>query len=177
MFRPFQLDPSASATPESVMARLERKYGARATDVLAQASAAAHEEGLFMDWDGAQSVNTLKAHQLMEWALAKAGPTGQQVLAEALFTAHFEHGKDLADTGTLVALAGSVELDAEEAGAVLASDEHRQETGAQIQRALQMGIRSVPTLVFEGKWAVEGAQPPDVLVSVMEQVRDASGAD
>jgi predicted DsbA family dithiol-disulfide isomerase len=174
VFRPFQLDPSAPAAPESVATRLERKYGERARDVLAQASAAAAEEGFVMNWDQAKSVNTLKAHQLLEWALVETGPVTQQALGRALFTAHFEEGKDLADSDTLVSLARSVGLDAEGARSALSSDEHRRATSDEVERALRMGIRSVPTFVFEGRWAVQGAQPPEVLVSVMQQVRDAS---
>ena len=174
VFRPFQLDPSAPATAEPVMARLERKYGARARDVLAHASAAAEDEGLAMNWDGAKSVNTLGAHQLMEWALAEQGPAAQHALGRALFVAHFEEGENLADEDTLVTLASSVGFDGESARAILRSDEHRDATRAEIERALRMGIRSVPTFVLEGRWAVEGAQPPDVLASVMEQVGEAT---
>lgn len=177
VFRPFQLDPSAPATSESVTARLERKYGTRAGDVLAQASAAAEEEGLVMDWDRARSVNTFRAHQLMEWALADSGPARQRALGRAFFAAHFEEGADLGDEDTLVALASGVGLDDQAARAVLSSDEHREATRAEIERALRMGIRSVPTFVLEGRWAVEGAQPAHVLVSVLERVREAVRED
>jgi predicted DsbA family dithiol-disulfide isomerase len=177
VFRPFQLDPSAPETAEPILARLQRKYGAGAGRMLDQASAAAAAEGLVMRWDRAKSVNTLRAHRLLEWALASGGPEAQKAVAQALFTAHFEEGRDVGDADTLASLAVSAGLDAGDAQAALTSEEGLEATRAEIERALQMGIRSVPTFVFEDRWAVEGAQAPEVLASVMRRVREGTAQD
>ena len=77
----------------------------------------------------------------------------------------------------LAAVAASAGLDPEGARTALGSDEGLEKTRAEIERALRMGIRSVPTFVFEGRWAVEGAQAPEILVSVMERVREETAGE
>lgn len=171
VYRPFQLDPSAPETAEPIHERLERKYGADASRILEQASAAAAEEGLEMRWDEAQSVNTFRAHRLMEWVLARSGPAAQRALADVLFSAHFERGADVSDPETLAESAAVVGLASDAARDFVASDEGADATRAEVERALRMGIRSVPTFVFEDQWAVEGAQPTDTFAAVLEKVR------
>ena len=41
---------------------------------------------------------------------------------------------------------------------------------------LERGVTAVPTFVFEGVWAVPGAQDPDTMLSVLRRVRDRLGA-
>lgn len=154
------------------MDRLERKYGPDAGRMLEHASKAAEEEGLEMQWDRAKSVNTLQAHRLMRWALERSGAGAQRSLAEELFAAHFERGADIGDPETLAGLAASVGLNRTEAEAHLRSDDGLEETRAEIEQALRMGIRSVPTFVFEGRWAVQGAQPTETFEQVLKQVAE-----
>ena len=58
--------------------------------------------------------------------------------------------------------------------AFLASDEGTDEVRREIAEAQEMGVTAVPTFVFEGKWAVQGAQASTFL-QVLEQVREQSG--
>lgn len=52
----------------------------------------------------------------------------------------------------------------------LATDAGRDEVLSAIEAAQRMGIRAVPTFVFGGRYAVQGAQPPDSFVRAMERV-------
>src|SRR5262245_37351638 len=62
-FRPYQLDPGAPEVPEPLQNRLRRKFGARASSVMAHVARQAEDEGIEMNWDKALSVNTKAAHR------------------------------------------------------------------------------------------------------------------
>jgi predicted DsbA family dithiol-disulfide isomerase len=52
----------------------------------------------------------------------------------------------------------------------LAGDAGRIEVLTDLRWAHEAGIGGVPFFVFDERYAVSGAQPPDVLLQVMEQV-------
>ena len=57
--------------------------------------------------------------------------------------------------------------DAEEAAAVLDSDAYGDEVRGDEEFASEAGFSGVPTYVVDGKLAIPGAQPPDVLVRLL----------
>ncbi len=63
-------------------------------------------------------------------------------------------------------------LDRDRVVAFLASDEGTDEVRREIAEAQEMGVTAVPTFVFEGKWAVQGAQEASAFLQVLEQVRE-----
>lgn len=170
VYRSFQLDPDApeEAVPHSEY--MERRYGQAVSSMLGQVSDAARGEGIEMDWDRAQAVNTLTAHRLLLLAEREYGASTQRALAEKLFDAHFSRGGDLSDHDLLVGLAESVGMDVSRVRAYLASDELLEETRYEFDQARRLGIRSVPTFIFEGKFAVQGAQPASVFLQALEEV-------
>ena len=171
VFRPYQLDPSAPAEGEPLKRYLERRYGAVAATMTNRAGAIAEEEGIAVDWDAAIAANTFDAHRLMQHALAEGGPAVQRSLADRLFEAHFVLGLDVGRHETLVALAGEAGLDATRAAELLASDEGVMELRESLDQARRMGIRAVPSMVIDGRYLVEGAQPADTLMEIMHRVR------
>ncbi|HBN54349.1 MAG TPA: polyketide synthase, partial [Stenotrophomonas sp.] len=54
--------------------------------------------------------------------------------------------------------------------ALLASDEGLAEVRAGLGQAQALGIQSVPTFVIDGRYAVQGAQPPEVIAQVLAKV-------
>ncbi len=72
-----------------------------------------------------------------------------------------------------MALAGSVGVDQDEARAWLAGDEGVAEVRAAIGAAQRLGIDAVPTFVFDGKYAVQGAQEVPTFVDVTATGRAA----
>ena len=48
---------------------------------------------------------------------------------------------------------------------------------AQIAQAQAVGVSSVPTYVFEGRWAVSGAQESSTFLRVLEQVAAESAVE
>jgi predicted DsbA family dithiol-disulfide isomerase len=169
-YLPYQLDPDAPATPEPLESSLRRKYGRHTPAMIAQATAAAHEEGLVFRLQNALAVNTLASHQLLRHVLEVYGAPSQVKLMDLLYRAYFEDGRDVGDTETLVELASELGMGRDAVEDVLSSDEGRQAMREEIEGARHRGITAVPTFVFEGQYALQGAQPPAVFLQALNQV-------
>ncbi len=179
VLRPFQLDPEAPVPGTPLISYLEGRYGAQARAMMEQAGEAAEAEGLAVDWEQAQVANTLDAHRLLRMVVWKEGAEVQRQLAKALFRLHFVQGGDLSDPEVLASLAERQGLDRQEVGAFLASDEGMEATRDAMEYARGIGISSVPTFVFQGRWGIRGAQPPEAFTRMLDQVleRMEEGAD
>jgi len=165
-YRPFQLDPTTPHEPRPLLAWLGPKFGgaARAQQVTAHTTEVAAAAGIEMHFDRAIINNTFDAHRLIWFATAHGtGPA----MAEALHRAHFTDGLDIGSHEVLASVAASVGLDAAD---FLASDAGAAEVRAEVSEAYALGIQSVPTFVFAGKYAVSGAQEPATLRATLEEV-------
>ena len=171
IFRPYQLDPSLPDTPRPLKDQLKDKFGPRLDATLRHTASVAAKEGLELRFDDAQSINTLTAHRLLRLAREKYGPEIQRALAHELFEAYFTNGDNIADPELLTDLAAKVGLDWEHVEAFLASDEGKTEVQEEIARAQRLGITAVPTFVFDGRTAVQGAQPTSVFLEVLEELQ------
>ena len=168
-WHPFQLDPDAGTEPVPLRQAYAAKFGGpeRTGQILAQTQATARAEGLPMDFDRGQvRVTTLPAHRLM-WLAAREGDA--QAVGEALFRAHFAEGRNLADPRTLVDAGAAGGLAAARVRAVLDTDEGLTEVRAQLAQAQAMGIRAVPTFVIDGRYAIQGGQPPEAFAQALRQ--------
>lgn len=170
VFRPYQLDSNAPETAVPLTQYLERRFGGRKDGMLDAVTQAAEGEGITIAWDRALSVNTRTAHRLLQWALREGGLEVQRKLAAELFALHFTHGGNVGDVEQLAAAAASVGLDADRARTYLASGEGVRELEAELGKASELGIASVPTFVIDGRYAIQGAQPVSALVHILEQV-------
>ena len=170
VFRPYQLDPGAPATGRPLVSALREKFGANVPQMIARVTEAARGEGIEMRWDDAIAVNTLTAHRLLRLAVREYGPDVQRALAERLFDSHFTRGGDVGDPALLTELAVAAGMDRERTRSYLASGEGLAETQEEIAEAQQLGIRAVPTFVFEGQYLVEGGQPSAVFTDVLREV-------
>lgn len=172
VFRSYQLDPGAPGEAVPLSEYLQKRFGRPVDAMLQQVSDAGKGEGIEFDWDRALSVNTLTAHRLLHLAETEYGAAVQRELAERLFEAHFSRGGDVADPELLTDLAVSVGMDEARVREYLASDEGLEETRAEIDRARGLGISAVPTFVFEGQFAVQGAQSASTFLQALEQVAE-----
>ncbi len=169
----FLLDPEAGTDPVPLREAYAKKFGgaARTAEILATTQATARAEGLPFDFDRGQvRVTTLPAHRLL-WLAAREGDADR--VGDALFHAHFAEGRNLADPEVLVAAGLAGGLAEARLRDFIAGSEGEAEVRAQVAQAQAMGIRSVPTFVIDGRYAVQGAQPPEVFV---EALRRAGGA-
>ncbi|MDX3214802.1 DsbA family oxidoreductase [Streptomyces sp. ME02-6991-2B] len=175
VYRPFQLDPDKSTTPEPHRAYLDERYGPQSAAMDARVAELGGAESLAFDFDRVIENNTLLAHRLLWHALNAYGAKEQAALKDRLLVAHFAEGADVGDRGTLAALAAEAGLDRDRAADFLASDEGRAEVLAEIDDARGIGVNAVPTFVFEGKWAVQGGQESSTFLRVLEQVAEETG--
>ncbi len=172
----FELDPSAPRSqdaPRPAAERLARKYRisiAEAQAKLDQMTATAARDGLDFHFDRAQPGNSFDAHRLLHLAAARGV---QDALKERLLRAYFTDGEAIADRETLVRLAADAGLDEEAARAVLFSDAYAAEVRADEELARTMEVTGVPFFVIDGKYAVAGAQSPDVLLEALERAASA----
>ncbi|MFP5219462.1 MAG: DsbA family oxidoreductase, partial [Actinomycetes bacterium] len=171
VWRSFELDPHAPASPEQgggYAERLARKYGgglARAQQMIDTMTATAAAEGLDFRFDLARPGNTFDAHRLLHLALERGV---QDAVKERLDAATFGEGLRVSDHESLVAVVAEAGLDADEARAVLASDRYADAVRADEARAAAYGISGVPFFVVDGRYGVSGAQPAELLLQVLE---------
>ena len=162
--RPFQLDPDASEEGEPLIPALERKFGPNARQMTERVTSAAASEGLELDYDHAVSSNTLAAHRLIE--VASRQGLGKE-MAERLFRAYFTEAENVGDADVLARLAAEVGV--EDTG------EGVEEVREQLARARSLGVSGVPLFLFEGKFAVSGAQPEDAFAAAIDEVAERTG--
>lgn len=169
-WHPFLLDPQAGNTPVPLREAYAAKFGSaeRVAQLLAQTQSTAQAEGLPMDFDRGQvRVTTLPAHRLM-WLAGREGV--QPAVAEALFRAHFAEGRNLVDPQVLIDAGVAGGLAEARVRALLASDEGVAEVAAAMEQARTLGISSVPTYVINGRYAIQGAQPPEVIAQALAKI-------
>lgn len=170
LYRPYQLDPDAPSEAVPMWSYLERRFGPNARQLVTRVIDQARAEDLPMDYDRGLTVNTLNAHRLMWIVNRDRGPEEQTRAAEALFRAHFAEGRDVSDYDELVSIAKSLGMDAVRVRTALEAGEGLAEVQDAIAAARQLGVTAVPTFVFDGKYAVEGAQPTTVFQQVLDEV-------
>jgi predicted DsbA family dithiol-disulfide isomerase len=168
----FELDPSAPPERDPAIshtARIAKKYGisveqARAnSDRLTQV---ARGEGITFDFEHIRSGNTFDAHRLVHLGHERGR---QDAVKERFLKAYLEEGALMSDRATLVRLAAEAGLDEGEAADVLASDLFTDAVRDDENQARELGISGVPCFVLDGRFAVSGAQSPQVLLSALHQ--------
>jgi predicted DsbA family dithiol-disulfide isomerase len=169
-YRSFELDPNAPMQRTGTHAEhLARKYGmtiAEAEQANQQMTERAAADGLEFRFDLIRGGNTFDAHRLLH--LAKDHGL-QSEMKERLMRATFTEGLPIADKPTLVRLAAEAGLPAAQVQAVLDGDAYADAVRADQQQAAQYGITGVPFFVADGKYAVSGAQPPEVLLQLLQR--------
>jgi predicted DsbA family dithiol-disulfide isomerase len=169
-WRPFFLNPWVPREGISREQYLTTKFGSVEAykGISTRVVAAAEQEGLSYRPDQVKrQPNTTDCHRLIHWAdrIGKAAEMKQR-----LMELYFRDGGDLTDVDVLVQAAADCGLDADDVRQRLATDEDVALISAQAQEASDKGISGVPTYVFAQKYAVSGAQDPQLLASAIRQV-------
>ena len=110
--------------------------------------------------------NTRRSHLLV--ALASRRGRADAML-ERLMRAYFEEGTDIGDFDTLVGLATEAGLEAREASRAIALRNGQDAIVAAQRHAASLGLSGVPTFVFNGEYALSGAQEPAALAAAMDE--------
>jgi predicted DsbA family dithiol-disulfide isomerase len=165
-YHAFRLSPGQA--PMDVNQMLQRKYGMTAAQVTQnQARVTQMAAGVGLDYhlDGTVSGDTLKSHRLIKLA-GKQGLAGEMV--ERLYRAYFTERQGLFDEVTLTRLAVEVGLEAQAVTAFLAGEQYAAEAKADQDFITSRGANGVPFFVFNNKYAVSGAQPPEAFTQTLE---------
>ena len=166
---PFELNPRMGDEGEDLVEHIGRKYG-RTPQQVAQAQAELRQRGSdvgFTFGPRTRIYNTFDAHRLMHWA----GIQGKQVqLQQALLRAYHGEGKPTSNRDALVEAAQSVGLDGAEARSVLQGGDYANEVRAEEEKYQAMGIHSVPSIIFNNRYLLTGAQPVEAFEEAIQQI-------
>ena len=176
-YRSFELSPDTPVDFEGdevdFLARHKGMPREQVVQMLGQMTELAAAEGLAYDFGSLQHTNTVKAHQLLHLAKERGV---QGAMKERLLAAYFVEGRHVGRVEDLADLAAEVGLDRAEVVAALESDAYLDAVRADQEQAVEHGIRGVPFFVVDGRWAVSGAQPPEVFVQALRQAAAAATA-
>lgn len=168
-WRAFQLNPDIPAAGVARKEYVETKFGGpeRAKEIYARVAGVGHEVDIAFQFDQIErQPNTINAHRLIAYAGAHGN---QDAVSEALFRAFFLELRDISDVAALSEIAANTGLNRDAVYAYLSSDQGTAAVQQEDAVARQLGITGVPFFVFGGKYAVSGAQNPDVLVQAYQQ--------
>lgn len=170
-WQPFELNPNMPAEGQNVIEHIAEKYGStldQQRESQQMMTDAGEELGFKFDYfDEMRMANTFDAHILLEYAK----DFGKQTeLKMTLTKAFFSDRKDVSKRDVLKEALLEVGLNADEALAKLDSDEARLEVRNKQNYWKNLGVNSVPTIVFNRKSAVTGAQPVDTFKQVLTEL-------
>jgi len=170
-WQPFQLSPDMPREGRNRQEYYREKFGPeRAEMILNGMKQTGVDEGIaFGSHPDAVSPNTLSAHVLMVWASADERIDTND-LAEKLLLAHHVACEDIGDHTVLTRIAAEVGMDADDVAARLAAREDEGVVKERIAEAAARGVSGVPFFIVNGKYAISGAQPADILVSAFNQI-------
>ncbi|MGE0766520.1 MAG: DsbA family protein [Hyphomicrobiaceae bacterium] len=170
-WRPFELNPDMPDAGMERAAYRAAKFGAeKARQLDEQMAETGREVGIAFAFDQMKRTpSTRLAHRLI-WQAGREGRTAQNAVVNRLFEGYFEEGRDIGSKTELVALATEAGLD-EKAAKVALDAEHTLEAVLDLEDAgIRMGIRGVPFFILIDKYAVSGAQPPEVWRDALPQI-------
>ncbi|MBP0903775.1 DsbA family protein [Mariniflexile gromovii] len=173
-WQPFELNPQMPTEGQDLHEHIAEKYGAtleQQKESQQRMIEAGEELGFTFDYfEGMRMSNTFEAHILLEYAKDFGKQTD---LKMRLTTAFFSERKDVSKRDVLKQALLDVGLNAEEAIAKLDNEEARYEIRSKENYWKNLGVNSVPTVVFNRKSAVTGAQPVDVFKQVLTELLEA----
>ncbi|WP_339698302.1 DsbA family oxidoreductase [uncultured Marixanthomonas sp.] len=170
-WQPFELNPNMPVEGQNVKEHITEKYGStleQQKESQQHMTEVGEELGFKFDYfDDMRMVNTFNAHILLDYAKDFGKQTELKMRLTAAF---FSERKDVSDKEILKKALLDVGLNADEALARLDNEEVRYDIRNKQGYWKNMGVNSVPTIVFNRKSAVTGAQPVDVFKEVLSEL-------
>jgi predicted DsbA family dithiol-disulfide isomerase len=173
-FQPFELNPDMPPEGEDIVEHLMRKYQITAEQV-AQNHAHIRERGAAVGFSfnlegRKRTYNTFDAHRLLHWAAESVDTDAQRRLKWLLLSAYFTEGCDPSSHAVLLAAVEKAGLDVTQAAEILKADTWRDEVRQQQQFYLSQGIHSVPAVIINDRYLVQGGQPPEAFEQALRQI-------
>ena len=160
-WRPYMLDPEVPEQGVPYRDYMKAKFGDGPSNkfkaMREHLEQAAPDAGInFRFSDIPMRPNTLNAHRLVRWAGGQG--LGSQA-KEALFKAFFDDLEDVGNLDILSRIAGEIGMDQNLVSDLLAGDEDKNAVREEIMFFRNLGISGVPSFIYQGQFAVQGAQP------------------
>ncbi|WP_201537183.1 DsbA family protein [Psychrobacter immobilis] len=172
-WHPFELNPDTPSEGRNWREHIAKKYGSSREESdasRARITEAGAEVGFEFNFtEETQTYNTLDMHQLLHWADQQGR---MHDLKQALFAAHFTHARELSNKEVLADIAAEIGLDRSEAAVVLEDQRFAEVVRHAQQHWRQQGIQSVPSVIFDQKHLVSGAQGVENFKSILQQLAD-----
>jgi predicted DsbA family dithiol-disulfide isomerase len=170
-WQPFELNPNMPSEGQNVTEHLTEKYGStleQQKESKQNMTNVGKELDFKFDYfDEMRMVNTFEAHILLEYAKEHGKQTE---LKMCLTTAFFSERKDVSTREILKQALQTVGLNSDEGLAKLDNDEARKEIRTKQNYWKNLGVTSVPTIVFNRKSALTGAQPVATFKQVLSEL-------
>lgn len=173
-WQPFQLNPSMPPGGMDRRDYLSAKFGGsgRAAQIYAMVAETAERDGLKLELDAIRRTpNTLDAHRLARYAAR--WDRDPAMVAEAIFRAYFQEGRDIGNRGVLADIGEEMTLDRQDVVEHLDSRADINHVRTADAAARRMGIQAVPCFVFDRRYALSGAQEPESFIPMF----DLAGAE
>jgi len=175
---PYQLNPEFPQEGVRFDDYLTQRFGSPASvqPVLQGLTDEGRREGVNFHFERIQRVpNTLHAHQLMY--LAEKEGKDQNLLAEDLMAAFFEHGEDIGDSDVLVRLAARHDLKSDDVLGVFDDEAARQLVLMREGQVRSSGIAGAPGFLLNRRLLLIGAQDSDTIVNAFDRAMFGEGTD
>ena len=173
-FRPFELNPKMPLGGQDAIEHLTEKYGLTVEQVKANQAnirAKALQAGFEFHPEGRKRVyNTFDAHRLLHWAGQECGLAKQAVLKKELLNTYFCLAIDFDDQQNLLDAVTRSGLDKDRAQEVLKNNEFSREVRDDEATYTNAGIQSVPSIILNDQFLLQGAQPPESFINAFEQL-------
>lgn len=167
-WRGFLLNPSMPAQGMGRKDYLRAKFGHAANAVYGRIAEAGAEAGIAFAFDEiTKTPDSRPIHHLLLAAGSASFP-----LSESFFRAYFLQGQDISDPAL------QADLCAENGLSISELETKAEATKLQLEADLQQGqafqVEGVPFIVFDSRFSLAGAHPPDVLTNVIDAVIEQS---
>lgn len=167
---PFYLDPNTPPEGYDVGEMLRQKYGREPEAIWSRAEEQARLSGIDLDLSRQpRTFPTQKAHTVVR--LAKPKGT-QHELANAIATAYFIEHRQVNDDEVLAEIASEHGFTREEALGDMRDARELAQSHQLAVWAAEQGIQGVPFFIFDGRFALSGAQPQDVFAAAFKKLLD-----
>lgn len=164
---PFYLDPNTPPEGYDVGTMLRERYGREPEAIWARAEVEAKKAGIDLDLSKQpRTFRTAKAHTIVR--LARERGT-QHALANAIAEAYFLEHQPVNEDEVLAEIASRFGFTREEALSDMHDAKELAVSHELAVSAAEQGIQGVPFFVFDGRFALSGAQPQEVFKLAFEK--------
>ncbi|MEZ9717278.1 DsbA family oxidoreductase [Vibrio cyclitrophicus] len=170
-WQPFFLNPDMPAEGENINDYGTRKYGRTKEEGdrnKANITALGKESGFTFNFsDDSRVVNTTDAHTLLDYV---KGTQKQTELKVRLFEAFFTEQKDISDRRVLAQALESVGIEVPRLNELLDNQKIQNRIAAEAAHWHNLGITSVPTMIFNNQIAVNGSRSTESYKQILAEL-------